>query len=39
MLDAEGIPNVLIETDQQAASTGQVRTALETFGEILRLKG
>ncbi len=39
MLDAAGIPNVLIETDQQAASNGQIRTALETFGEIIRLKG
>lgn len=38
MLDAAGIPNVLIETDQQATGLGQVRTALETFAEILRLK-
>jgi len=39
MLDAEGISNVLIEIDQQATSIGQVRTALETFGEIHRMKG
>lgn len=34
-MDEAGIPNVYIEIDQQTANNEQVRTRIQTFGEIL----
>ncbi|MGL5439027.1 MAG: 2-hydroxyacyl-CoA dehydratase subunit D [Filifactoraceae bacterium] len=34
-IDEAGIPNIYIEIDQQTANNEQVRTRIQTFGEIL----
>jgi bcr-type benzoyl-CoA reductase subunit C len=34
-MDREGIPSLLIETDLQTSATGQIKTKLQAFAEIL----
>ena len=38
-LDREGIPNLFIETDLQSLASGQIKTRLQAFAEILEKQG